>query len=87
MEKINTDYREQNLQVTHSEHKPKVFQVWPVPCVCAQPYDPGSVLFLPDGYAIMISPNKAETAVHGCHCPDDMAVRMRKVLDSPWVGA
>ena len=23
---------------------------------------------------------KAETAVHGCHCPGDMAVRMRKVL-------
>ena len=22
--------------------------------------------------------NKAETAVHGCHCPGDMAVRMRK---------
>ena len=21
-----------------------------------------------------------ETAVHGCHCPGDMAVRMRKVL-------
>ena len=25
-------------------------------------------------------PNKAETAVHGCYCPDDMTVRMRKVL-------
>ena len=32
------------------------------------------------------SPNKAETAVHGCHCPGDMAVRMRKVLATPWVG-
>ena len=32
------------------------------------------------------SPNKAETAVHGCHCPGDMAVRMRKVLARPWVG-
>ena len=30
--------------------------------------------------------NKAETAVHGCHCPGDMAVRMRKVLARPWVG-
>ena len=27
-----------------------------------------------------------ETAVHGCHCPGDMAVRMRKVLARPWVG-
>ena len=23
--------------------------------------------------------------VHGCHCPGDMAVRMRKVLARPWV--
>ena len=44
------------------------------------------VLFLPDGYAMMMRPNKAETAVHGCHCPGDMAVRMRKVLARPWVG-
>ena len=41
------------------------------------------VLFLPDGYAMMMRPNKAETAVHGCHCPGDMAVRMRKVLSLP----
>ena len=38
------------------------------------------VQFLPNGYAILIKPNKAETAVHGCHCQGDMAVRMRKVL-------
>ena len=44
------------------------------------------VLFLPDGYAMLMKPNKAETAVHGCHCPGDMAVRMRKVLARPWVG-
>ena len=30
--------------------------------------------------------NKAETAVHSCHCPGDMAVRMRKVLASQAVG-
>ena len=30
--------------------------------------------------------NKAETAVHGCHCLSDMAVRMCKVLARPWVG-
>ena len=34
----------------------------------------------------LMRPNKAETAVHGCHCPVDMAVRMRKVLVRPWVG-
>ena len=34
------------------------------------------VLFLPVGYAILMRPNKAETTVHGCHCPGDMAVRM-----------
>ena len=33
-----------------------------------------------------MSPNKAETAIHGCHCPGDITVRMRKVLTKPWVG-
>ena len=28
--------------------------------------------------------NEDETAVHGCHCPGDMAVRMRKVLAIPY---
>ena len=32
---------------------------------------------------MLMSPNKDETAVHGCHCPGDMAVRMRKVLARP----
>ena len=44
------------------------------------------VLFLPDGYAMLMRPNKAETAVHSCHYPGDMAVRMRKVLARPRVG-
>ena len=35
------------------------------------------------GYAMLMRPNKAETAVHGCHCSGDMAVRMRKVLAIP----
>ena len=35
---------------------------------------------------MLISPNKGETAVRGCHCPGDMAVRMREVLTRPWVG-
>ena len=26
------------------------------------------------------------TAVHGCHCPGDMAVFVREVLAKPWVG-
>ena len=30
--------------------------------------------------------NHAVQAVHGCHCPGDMAVRMFKVLARPWVG-
>ena len=30
-------------------------------------------------------PNEVETAVHGYHCPGDMALRMRKVLARPWV--
>ena len=35
---------------------------------------------------MLMRPNKADTAVHGCHCPGDMAVRMYKVLARPWVG-
>ena len=34
------------------------------------------------GYAMLMSPNKDETAVHGCHCQGDLAVRMRKVLQT-----
>ena len=34
---------------------------------------------------MLMRPNKAEPAVHGCHCPGDMAVRMRKVLARPCV--
>ena len=33
-----------------------------------------------DGYAILMSPRKGKTAVHGCHCLRDMAVRMREVM-------
>ena len=31
---------------------------------------------------MLMSPDKDETAVHGCHCQGDMAVRMRKVLQT-----
>ena len=41
---------------------------------------------LTDYYAVLMSPSKGETAVHGCHCPRDMAVRMREILAMPWVG-
>ena len=37
-------------------------------------------------YAVLMNFNKGETAVHGCHCPADMAVCTRKVLARPWVG-
>ena len=36
-----------------------------------------------DGYAVLMRPDKAEAAVHGCHCQGDMAVRMREVLAIP----
>ena len=32
------------------------------------------------GHAMLMRPNKAETAIHGCHRPGNVAVRMRKVL-------
>ena len=46
----------------------------------------GFPLSLTDGYATLKCPSKGETAVHGCHCPRDMAVRMREVISRPWVG-
>ena len=46
----------------------------------------GSPRSLTDGNAMLMSPSKGETAVRGCHCPRDMAVRMREVMARPWVG-
>ena len=39
-----------------------------------------------DGYAMLMSPRKGETAVHGYHCLHDMAVCMCKVMARPRVG-
>ena len=36
-----------------------------------------------DGYAMLMSPNNGETAVHDCSCQGDMVVGMRKVLAIP----
>ena len=41
---------------------------------------------LTDGYAMVVRPSKGKTAVHGCHCQRDMAVRMHEVMARPWVG-
>ena len=46
----------------------------------------GFSLFInPTAFATLVGPNKGETAVCGCHCPRDIAVRMREVLARPWV--
>ena len=37
------------------------------------------VAMLPEDYAMLMRPDKAETAGHGCHFTGDIAVRMRKV--------
>ena len=39
-----------------------------------------SLPLLSSGLAMLMSPNKGETAVHGCHCRGDMVVHMHKVL-------
>ena len=56
------------------------------PCTAKIQKNTGFPRALTDGYAMLMSPNKGETAVHGCHCPRDMAVRMREVMARPWVG-
>ena len=48
-------------------------------------WDTGLPVHRPDGDAMLMSPNKGETTVHGCHWPGDMAVRMREVLVRPWI--
>ena len=45
----------------------------------------GSPVHRTDSYATLMSPNKGETAVHGCHCRSDMAERMLEVLARPRV--
>ena len=46
----------------------------------------GFSLFInPTAFATLVGPNKGETAVCGCHCPRDVAVRMSEVLARPWV--
>ena len=41
---------------------------------------------LTKGYAMLMCSSNGETAVHGCHCPRDMAVRMREVMARLWAG-
>ena len=36
-----------------------------------------------DGYAMLISPNKGETAVHGCPCPRGMAMLLCGLVYAP----
>ena len=40
----------------------------------------------PDGYAMLMSARKGETAIHGYHVVGDMAVCMCEVLARPWDG-
>ena len=41
---------------------------------------------LTGGYAMLMTPSKGETAVHGSHCLRDMTVHMHEVMARPWVG-
>ena len=40
----------------------------------------GSPVHRADSYSMLMSPNMGETAVHVCHCRDDIAVCMREIL-------
>ena len=40
----------------------------------------GSSVHRLHGYAMLMSPNSSEIAVHGCLCPGDMVVRPCKVM-------
>jgi len=58
-----------------SRMRTAVFETW------VRPFnDPTAI------YAMLMNPSEGETAVHCCHCPGDMAVRMSEVLTRPWAG-
>ena len=66
---------------SHSSHS---FAVW-LPLACT-PLAEKSFYTRLSGHlktwrhAMLMRPNKAETAVHGCHSPGDMAVRIHNIL-------
>ena len=47
------------------------------------PYGSSPTALRREGYAMLMSPNKDETAAHACHCTGDIAVRMREILARP----
>ena len=77
------------IEEREGRKKYKKYFLFSPPCPSPPPFPaPPPLVFscgAVDGYAALMSPNKSETAVHGCHCPSDMAVRMREVLSRPWV--
>ena len=75
----------------HTRENPRVLKtLYPLPSIASAVkslwYAEIFPFHSPDGYAMLMSPNKGETAVHGCHCRGNMAARMRELLVRPWVG-
>ena len=74
----NTNPRsDQYLTHLHSHITRAVWQPW----TAVSPISARRLCHADEAYS-----NKAETAVHGCHCPGDIALLTIKVPARPWVG-
>ena len=74
-----------NTNFNTEEHGTPTQRYGLLPYACAQPYHPGSgssCFVLARTHQHGISQGE-KSVIHGCHCPDDTVVRMRKVLAIP----
>ena len=76
----------ENCSVIPSQQLPHVLPLEGLPSAGKGLLYMGLPRSLTGGYAMLMTPSKGETAVHGSHCPYDMAVDMREVMARPWVG-
>ena len=69
-----------------SQQLPHVLALEGLPSAGKGPLYVGLPRSLTGGYAMLMTPSKGETAVHGFHCLRDMAVHMCEVIARLWVG-
>ena len=64
------------------QHGLNVGQKKGLKALCTLPFTAEAVQSTPSSAssAMLMRPNKADTAVHGCHCAGDMDKRMHKIL-------
>ena len=76
----------ENCCVVPNQQLPHVLALEGLPLAGKSLLYMGLLRSLNGGYAMVMTPSKGETAVHGSHYPSDMAVCMHEVMARPWVG-